>query len=68
MQRVGEAQRLAAMDMREKETKKRSGGKRMREMGDEDAADPDLQRMMDQAGKKRAGGKGGGKGGGKRGK
>ena len=50
MQRVGEAQRLAAMDMREKETKKRSGGKRMREMGDEDAADPDLQRMMDQAG------------------
>ncbi|KAL1530794.1 hypothetical protein AB1Y20_001690 [Prymnesium parvum] len=53
MQRVGEAQRLAAMDMREKESKKRVGGKRMRDGGEEDGTDPDLQRMIVQASKKK---------------
>jgi len=65
MQRVGEAQRLAAMDMRQKESQKKSGGKRGRDGRDEEG-DPDLQRMLDQAGKKKAGRGGGGKGGGRK--
>jgi len=55
MQRVGEAQRLASMELRERESKKKAGGKRGRDGGGDDDADPELQRMISQAGKKKMG-------------
>jgi hypothetical protein len=52
MQRVGEAQRFAAVDMRGKDTKQKAGGKKRSRDDDEDNADPELQRMMKQGQKK----------------
>ena len=60
MERVGEAQRMASMDMRAAESKKKPG-KRGVGADDDDDADPELQRMMKQSGKGGGGG-GGGKG------
>ena len=63
MERVSEAQRMASMDMRSSEAKRRPG-KRGGAMDDEEA-EPELQRMMTMGGKGGGkGGKGGGKGGG----
>ena len=66
MERVSEAQRMASMDMRSSEARKKPG-KRGGSMDDEEA-DPELHRMMQQSGKKRGGGGGKGKGGGGGGK
>ena len=70
MERVLEAQRHAAMELRGKDEKRREkGGRRGRGGGDEggDAdADPELQRMMKQKMQGRRGGGGGGGGGGKK--
>eukprot|EP00964_Phaeocystis_antarctica_P031336 scaffold17736_cov62-Phaeocystis_antarctica.AAC.8 len=63
MERVNEAQRMASMDMRSSEAKRRPG-KRGGAMDDEEA-EPELQRMMTMGGKGGKGGKSGGKGGGK---
>ena len=51
MERVGEAQRYAAMDMRSSNDKRKSGGKRKGGGGEggDDEADPELQRMAQQA-------------------
>jgi len=50
MERVGEAQRIAAMEMRAGEHKKRHTGKRgASELGGDDGADPELAKMMGQA-------------------
>lgn len=60
MQRVGEAQRLAAMDLRSKEAsgkKRGAGSKRMRDDVEEEGVDTDVQRMMKQASKKKMSGK-----------
>ena len=54
-ERVAEAQRFAAMEMRSKERKGGKGGRRA-QMGDVDdaaAAEPELQRMIEQAGRKK---------------
>ena len=66
MERVSEAQRMASMDMRSSEANRRPG-KRGGSMDDEEA-DPELQRMMQQSGKGGKSGGKGGKGGGKGGK
>jgi ATP-dependent RNA helicase DDX47/RRP3 len=69
MERVLEAQRHAAMELRGKDEKRREKGGRRGRGGDEggDAdADPELQRMMKQKMQGRRGGGGGGGGGGKK--
>ena len=63
MERVSEAQRIASMDMRSSEAKRRPG-KRGGAMDDADA-DPELQRMMAMGGKGGKSGRGGGGGKGK---
>ena len=49
MERVGEAQRYSAMEMRSNGDKRKEGGKRKRGGGDGDEGDHDLQRMGLQA-------------------
>ena len=51
MERVGEAQRFAAMEMRSTEQKKKKGpgGKRGGGADDADGGDHELQRMVEQA-------------------
>ncbi len=54
MERVAEAQRFAVMDMRSKEGKRGKRGHERAEDAAEDAtAGPELQRMIDQAGRKK---------------
>ena len=52
-ERVAEAQRYAAMEMRSKERKGGKGGRRAMGDGEEAGAEPELQRMIDQAGRKK---------------
>ena len=50
MERVGEAQRYAAMEMRTNEHKKKGGGEGKRGAASEDSGgDPELQKIMAQA-------------------
>ena len=51
MERVGEAQRHAAMEMRAKDGRRGKGGRRERDGADDGEAQPELQQMIEQAGR-----------------
>ena len=51
MERVSEAQRHAAMEMRSKDGRRGKGGRRERDAADDGEAQPELQQMIEQAGR-----------------